>query len=60
MNANPDSPSQSFKQVDTSGAVPTGGDLDKHADSNSEKLYKASDETRNDAGKQHPISSYAS
>lgn len=60
MNANPDSPPQSFKQVDTPRAVPAGGDHDKHADFNSEKLYKVSDETRNDAGKQHPILSYAS
>lgn len=43
INANLDSPAQSFKQVDMPGAVPVGGDDGSHADLNPEKL---SEETR--------------
>ncbi|KAH9174686.1 hypothetical protein EDB89DRAFT_459311 [Lactarius sanguifluus] len=49
MNANLDSPPQSFKQVDIPGAVPAGGDHGKHVDLNPEKLYKASEETHDGA-----------
>ena len=59
MSVNPDSP-QNNQLACTPCAVPAGDVHDKHADSASEKFYKASDETRNDTGKQHPVSSYAS
>ena len=39
------------QQAYTPGVVPAGDAYDKHADTSSENLYKATDETRNKSGK---------